>query len=55
MTRDQIEKFAMGYSVPADWVAVLLDKHNDDINKVHEVLCKSKEEIALEIQKIVIA
>ena len=54
MTRDQIEKFALDYHVPADWVAVLLDKYYNDINRVSEVLCKPKREIASEIQKIVI-
>lgn len=51
MTREQDEKFAVGYSVPTDWVVILLDKYHDDINKVHEVLCKTNKEIALEIQK----
>lgn len=55
MTREQIEKFAVGYPVPTDWVAVLLDKYNDDQNKVHEILCGSKEEIATEVQKIIIS
>lgn len=55
MTREQIEKFAVGYPVPTDWVAVLLDKYNYDKNKVHEILCRSKEEIVAEIQSIVIA
>lgn len=54
MTRDQIEKFAVGYPVPTDWVAILLDKYDDDKNKVHEILCKSKKEITLEVQKAVI-
>ena len=55
MTREQIERFAVGYSVPTDWVAVLLDKYNDDKNKVHEILCGSKEEMAMEIREILIA
>ncbi len=54
MTREQIEKFAVRYPVPTDWVAVLLDKYNDDINIVHEILCKSKEDIASEIQRILV-
>lgn len=28
MTRNQIEKFAGGYPVPTDWVAVLIEKYN---------------------------
>lgn len=54
MTREQIEKFAIGYSVPTDWVTVLLDEYNDDINKVHEILCRNNNEIAIEIQKALI-
>lgn len=51
MTREQIEKFAVGYPIPTDWVAVLLEKYNDDKNKVHEILCKSKDMIAKEVQE----
>lgn len=54
MTREQIEKFAANYSVPTDWVAVLLYKYDYDKNKVHEILCKSKKEITLEVQNAVI-
>ena len=54
MTRKQVEKFATGYSVPTDWVAVLLDKYNDDINEVHEILCKNSNDIAMEVQKALI-
>lgn len=42
MTRKQIEKFALGYPVPTDWVAVLLGKYNYDKDKVHEILCKGE-------------
>jgi flagellar biosynthesis protein FlhB len=52
MTRRQIEKFALGYPVPTDWVAVLLEKYDYDKDKVHEILCKGKEEIAVEIREI---
>lgn len=54
MTREQAEKFAVGYSVPTDWVVVLLDEYNDDINKVHEILCRSSNEIAGEVQKALV-
>lgn len=54
MIREQAEKFAVGYPVPTDWVVVLLDEYNDDINKVHSILCKSKEEIALEVNRSLI-
>lgn len=51
MAREQIEKFAVGYPVPTGWVAVLLEKYNDDKNKVHEILCKSKDSIAKEVRE----
>lgn len=54
MTREQIEKFAIGYPVPTDWVAALLYKYDYDKDKVHEILCKSKKEITLEVQNAVI-
>ncbi len=50
MTREQIEKFAVGYPVPTDWVAALLYKYDYNKNKVHEILCKNKEEIAMEVR-----
>lgn len=54
MTREQTEKFAIGYPVTTDWVVVLLDEYDDDINKVHSILCKSKEEIAFEVNRSLI-
>lgn len=54
MTREQAEKFAVGYPVLTDCVVVLLDKYNDDINKVHEILCRNQNEIAIEVQKAII-
>lgn len=54
MTRNQIEKFAVGYPVPTDWVAALLHKYNYDKDKVNEILCGSKEEIRKEVQNAVI-
>lgn len=51
MTRNQIEKFAVGYPVPTDWVAALLHKYDYDKNKVHEILCKPNEKIREEVQK----
>lgn len=41
MTRKQIEKFAVGYPVPTDWVEILLDYYNGDTNKVHLILPNS--------------
>ena len=52
VTRGQMEKFAVGYPVPTDWVEMLLDYYNNDINKVHLILLKTKEQIVLEMQKI---
>lgn len=54
MTREQIEKFAVGYPVPTDWVAALLYKYDYDKDKAHEILCKAKKEITLEVQNAVI-
>lgn len=51
MTRNQIEKFAVGYPVPTDWVAVLLEKYNYDKNKVHEILRKCKTDIENEVRE----
>ena len=50
MTRNQIEKFAVGYPVPTDWVEIILKKYNFNKDKAHQVLCKSRDEIAKEIQ-----
>ena len=52
MIRRQIEKFAVGYPFPTDLVADLLRKYNFDKNKVHEILCKSKESVISEVQNI---
>lgn len=54
MAREQIEKFATGYPVPTDWVAALLYKYNYDKNKVHDILCKPRNEIVSEVKKAVI-
>lgn len=54
MTREQAEKFAVRYPILKDWVVVLLDEYNDDINKVHEILCRSSNEIAAEVQKALV-
>lgn len=52
MTRKQIEKFAVGYPVPTDWVEALLDYYNGDTNKVHLILLKSQKEIISEVERI---
>ena len=51
MTRNQIEKFAVGYPVPTDWVAVLLEKYKYDKNRVHEILCQNIKDIAAEVRE----
>ena len=51
MTRKEIKEFAEGYKTPIEWVAALLHQYNYNKNKVHEILCKSNEEIRDEVQK----
>ena len=41
-----MEKFAVGYPVPTDWVEMLLDYYNNDINKAHLILLKTKEPVS---------
>lgn len=50
MTKRQIEKFAVGYPYPSEYVEILLKKYNFDKAKAHEILCKTKDEIWLEVQ-----
>lgn len=45
MTKKQIEKFAVGYPYPTDYVEVLLRKYDFDTIKVHEILCRSYREV----------
>ena len=54
MNRQQIEKFAVGYPVPTDWVAILLYKYNYDTMKVHEIMCKNQSELLEEVQRAII-
>lgn len=54
MSRQQIEKIAVGYPVPTDWIAILLYKYNYDTAKVHEILCKNQSELLEEVQKAII-
>ena len=39
MTKNQIEKFAVGYPYPTDVVEEILRKSGFDKNKAHEILC----------------
>lgn len=50
MTKSQIDKFAVGYPYPTDYIEILLRKYNFDKAKVHEILCKSKDEVVKEVQ-----
>lgn len=49
MNKQQIEKFAVGYPYPTDYVEVLLRKYDFDTIKVHEILCKSYREVFMEV------
>lgn len=51
MTRKQIEKFAVGYPYPTDYIETILGKYDFDKKKTSEALQKmSYDEIAKEIQ-----
>ena len=50
MTKRQIEKFAVGYPYPTDYVEILLKKYNYNKSKVHEILCQNREEVMKEVQ-----
>ncbi len=51
MTKGQIEKFAVGYPYPTDFVEILLIKYGFDTVKVHEILCKPYMEVVKEVVK----
>lgn len=52
MTRNQVEKFAVGYPYPTDWVEMVLrhfafdtDKAEEallDRNRTYEIVCRSR-------------
>ena len=50
MTKRQIEKFAVGYSYPTDYIELLLKKYDFDTEKVHNILCGSRDMVFSEIQ-----
>lgn len=50
MTKNQINKFAVGYPYPTEYVEILLKKYNYDTVKVHEILCKPSNEVIMEVQ-----
>lgn len=50
MTKKQIEKFAVGYPYPTDYVEILLKKYDFHTDKVDCILKSSREEVISEIQ-----
>lgn len=50
MNKDQIEKFAVGYPYPTDYVEFLLIKYDFNKEKVHSILIKSQREVINEVQ-----
>lgn len=52
MTKRQIEKFAIGYPYPTDYIETFLEKYNFNTEKVHNILCCSREMVISEIQNI---
>lgn len=51
MTKKQIEKFAVGYPYPTDYVEILLKKYDFNKQKVHEILCSSRDIVVKEVQE----
>lgn len=50
MTKKQIEKFAIGYPYPTDYVEIILRKCNFDEEKTHLILCKDYNEVVEVVQ-----
>lgn len=50
MTKEQIERFAVGYPYPTDYVEHLLRNNNFDVEKVHRILCGSGEGAVSKVQ-----
>lgn len=50
LTNKLIEKFAVGYPYPTDYVEILLKKYDYDTTKVHEILRKPYNEVIKEVQ-----
>ena len=50
MTKEQIERFAVGYPYPTAYVEHLLRNNNFDTEKVHEILCGLGERVVSETQ-----
>lgn len=52
MTNNQIEKFAVGYPYPTDWVEDVLIKCNFDLDKAKKILLSSAQTLAVVQSKI---
>lgn len=52
MTKRKIDKFAIGYPYPTDYIDILLRKYNFNTKKVHNILCGSRKLVISEIQNI---
>lgn len=50
MTKGQIERLAVGYPYPTDYVEILLVKHRFNVEKVKEILCKPYQEVIESVQ-----
>lgn len=50
MTRKQIEKFAVGYPYPTDYVETILKKCEFNKKKAHQILCGSFNDVAKMVQ-----
>lgn len=50
MTKEQIEKFSIGYPYPTDYIEILLKKYNYDTVKVNNILNCSYEDIIKEVR-----
>lgn len=50
MTKMQVEKFAVGYPYPTDYVEILLKKYNYDVVMVHEILSSDYDKVINEVQ-----
>lgn len=50
MTNNQIDKVAVGYPYPTEYVEILLRKYNFDASVVHNILSKPYDEVVKEVQ-----
>jgi len=50
MTREQIEKFAVGYPYPTDYIEDILRKCEFDKEKAHRILCGTYKDVVKVVQ-----